>query len=146
MEELRNKQAYLTQKLKNNKKIKYNWHEAKVSFIEAVFARGNRRLGAALIEARRRGIRFDAWDEFFNYEQWLDIFKKLNINPEFYANREINKTEILPWDMIDIGVDQEFLKREYDKAKRAEPSENCREACLNCGANTLGGVNSCCRI
>ena len=144
MEELRAKQTYLMEKLRGNRKVRYNWHEAEVSFVEAVFARGDRRLSAALLEARRRGVRFDAWDEFFNYDQWLDIFEAVKLDPSFYANRFIGRDEILPWDMIDVGVSPAFLGREYDKAMRAEPSENCRESCMNCGANRLGGVRSCC--
>jgi radical SAM family uncharacterized protein len=144
METLREKQIYLADKLKVNRKIRYNWHEAKVSFIEAVFARGDRRLSAALVEAHRRGVKYDSWDEFFNYENWLDIFSATGIDPEFYANREIAANEILPWDMIDIGVSKSFLRREYESAMKSEPSKNCREGCMGCGANKLGGERSCC--
>lgn len=144
IEVLREKQAYLAEKLKHNRKVKYNWHEAKVSFLEAVFARGDRRLSAALIEARRRGVRFDSWDEFFNYEQWMEIFEAVGIDPSYYANREFGESEVLPWDMIDIGVSRSFLRREYDRAMRSEASTNCREGCLGCGANKLGGERSCC--
>ncbi|NLY68459.1 MAG: TIGR03960 family B12-binding radical SAM protein [Clostridiales bacterium] len=146
VETLREKQAYLADKLKGNRKVRYNWHEAKVSFLEAVFARGDRRLSAALIEARRRGVRFDSWDEFFDYDVWMDIFKTVGIDPSFYANREFGKNEVLPWDIFDIGVTKSFLHREYERAKRSEPSKNCREGCLGCGANRLGGERSCCPI
>jgi radical SAM family uncharacterized protein len=144
IETLREKQAYLAEKLKHNRKIRYNWHEAKTSFLEAVFARGDRRLSAALIDARRRGVRFDSWDEFFDYDNWMDIFASVGIDPSFYANREFGTDEILPWDMIDIGVSRSFLRREYERAQRSEPSINCREGCLGCGANKLGGERSCC--
>ncbi len=144
METLREKQAYLADKLKGNRKVRYNWHEAKVSFVEAVFARGDRRLSAALIEARRRGVKFDSWDEFFDYNGWLDIFASVGIDPAFYANREIGENEILPWDMIDAGVTKSFLRREYECALRSQPSKNCREGCMGCGANKLGGERSCC--
>ena len=141
---LREKQAYLAEKLKHNRKVRYNWHEAKVSFLEAVFARGNRRLSKALIEANRRGVRFDSWDELFDYEAWMDIFKTVGIDTAFYANREIGKDEVMPWDIFDIGVSKSFLRREYERAMRSEPSKNCREGCLGCGANRLGGERTCC--
>ncbi len=141
---LREKQAYLAEKLKHNRKVRYNWHEAKVSFLEAVFARGNRRLSKALIEANRRGVRFDSWNELFDYEAWMDIFKTVGIDTAFYANREIGKDEVMPWDIFDIGVSKSFLRREYERAMRSEPSKNCREGCLGCGANRLGGERTCC--
>lgn len=143
MESLCEKQKYLKEKIVN-RKIKYNYHDATVSRIEAVFARGDRRLCAALSEAHRRGMRFDSWEEFFSYEKWLDVFSVCGIDPSFYANRERSEDEILPWDNIDIGVTKEFLLRERHNAYAEKTTPNCREHCSGCGANTLGGERSCC--
>ncbi len=143
METLAEKQRYLTGKI-TDRKIKYNYHDARVSRIEAVFARGDRKLNAALAEAHRMGMRFDSWDEHFDYEKWLAVFAAVGIDPAFYANREFGEDEILPWDNIDIGVDKKFLLRERHRAHEAIPTKNCREACNGCGADKLGGERSCC--
>ena len=143
MEKLAEKQRYLTSKI-TDRKIKYNYHDARVSRIEAVFARGDRKLNAALAEAHRMGMRFDSWDEHFDYEKWLEVFASVGIDPSFYANREFGEDEILPWDNIDIGVDKKFLLRERHRAHEAIPTKNCREACNGCGADKLGGERSCC--
>ncbi|MFA6948229.1 MAG: TIGR03960 family B12-binding radical SAM protein [Eubacteriales bacterium] len=143
LEVLCDKQKYLGSKI-SDKKIRYNWHEAKVSRLEAVFARGNRRLAPALLEAHKRGVRFDSWDEFFDYDKWMEIFGDCGIDPAFYANREFGADEILPWDNIDIGVTKEFLRRERDKAYEHKTTPNCREQCSGCGANRLGGERTPC--
>lgn len=143
METLAEKQRYLTGKI-TDRKIKYNYHDARVSRIEAVFARGDRKLNAALAEAHRMGMRFDSWDEHFDYEKWLAVFAAVGIDPAFYANREFSEDEILPWDNIDIGVDKKFLLRERHRAHEAIPTKNCRETCNGCGADKLGGERSCC--
>ena len=143
METLAEKQRYLTGKI-TDRKIKYNYHDARVSRIEAVFARGDRKLNAALAEAHRMGMRFDSWDEHFDYEKWLEVFASVGIDPAFYANREFGEDEILPWDNIDIGVDKKFLLRERHRAHKAIPTKNCRETCNGCGADKLGGERSCC--
>ena len=143
METLAEKQSYLTGKI-TDRKIKYNYHDARVSRIEAVFARGDRKLNAALAEAHRMGMRFDSWDEHFDYEKWLEVFASVGIDPAFYANREFGEDEILPWDNIDIGVDKKFLLRERHRAHKAIPTKNCRETCNGCGADKLGGERSCC--
>ena len=103
-----------------------------------------RKLNAALAEAHRMGMRFDSWDEHFDYEKWLEVFASVGIDPSFYANREFGEDEILPWDNIDIGVDKKFLLRERHRAHEAIPTKNCREACNGCGADKLGGERSCC--
>ena len=115
-----------------------------MSRIEAVFARGDRRLSAALLEAHRMGIKFDGWDEFFDYDKWMEAFSGAGIDPSFYANRHFSVDEILPWEIIDCGVSREFFLRERAKAYRSETTPNCREHCSGCGANKLGGVRSCC--
>ena len=144
LELLREKQMYLAEKMSGWRKVRYNWHEAKVSRIEAVFARGNRKLCAALLEAHKRGLKFDAWDEFFDYDKWLEVFDAVGLDPSFYANREFGEDEILPWDIIDIGVKKEFLLRERHKAYRSETTPNCREKCSGCGADCMGGKKACC--
>nr|MBQ4318917.1 TIGR03960 family B12-binding radical SAM protein [Clostridia bacterium] len=128
----------------NDRKVRYNWHEAKVSHIEAVFARGDRKLGKALYEANKRGIKFDAWDETFSYDAWMDTFAAVGIDPSFYANREFGEDEILPWDVIDCGVTKKFLLDERHKAYEEATTENCRDKCSACGASKLGGCRGVC--
>ncbi len=135
-EELMDKQKFLSGQIKD-RRIRYNYHDAKVSFMEAVFARGDRRLSAALLEAMNRHVRFDAWEEFFDYDGWMDIFAACAIDPAFYANRTIPDEEILPWDMIDCGVTKEFLLRERHKAQEAATTPSCKEQCSGCGVNRL---------
>ncbi len=143
METLLEKQKYLTGKI-TDRRIKYNYHDARVSRIEAVFARGDRKLNAVLAEAHRQGMRFDSWDEHFDYNKWMEVFDTVGLDPAFYANREFAENEILPWDNIDIGVSKAFLLRERHRAYEAIPTKNCRESCNGCGADRLGGERSCC--
>ncbi len=143
METLLEKQKYLDDKI-HDRKIKYNYHDAKVSRIEAVFARGDRKLNRALAEAHKLGLRFDGWDEHFDYEKWMEAFERAGIDPSFYANREFGETELLPWDNIDVGVTKAFLLRERHRAYGEATTKNCRETCNGCGANHLGGERSCC--
>lgn len=122
------------------KRIKYNYHEAPVSILEGVFARGDRRLSDVLIKAHEKGIKFDSWGEFFSMEKWMECFKECNLDPAFYT-RERSFDEILPWDMIDVGVKKSFLIEEAKRAERAEVTPNCRQKCSACGANCFkGGV------
>lgn len=118
-----------------SKAISYNWHESPVSYIEAVFARGDRRVCDVLIRAYEKGARFDGWHEHFNYETWKEAFNECNVDPEFYAYRERSYEEILPWDFIDVGVTKEFLIRENEKAKNGDVTPDCREKCCDCGIN-----------
>jgi len=138
LEELCNKQKFLGEKI-TDRKIRYNWHEAKVSRLEAVFSKGDRRLSSAIAYAVKNGVRFDAWDEYFDYDRWMDIFEKCGIDPTFYANRRMEYDEILPWDVIDIGVSKKFLISESKKAYESATTPNCKEKCSSCGANKLGG-------
>ena len=128
-----------------DKKIRYNWHDAEVSFIEAVFARGDRRLSKALLLAAEENMMFDAWDEFFSFEKWTEIFERAGIDPTFYANRTFALDEWLPWDVIDCGVDKAYLKREYERAYQEKTTPSCAEHCNGCGANKLGGKTKWCR-
>ena len=137
LEELRDKQMFLGEKI-TDKRIRYNWHEAKVSRLEAVFSKGNRKLSKAICEAVKRGMKFDAWDEYFSYENWMDVFDYCQIDPDFYATRRLGYDEILPWDVIDIGVNKSFLISESKKAYENRTTPNCKEQCSGCGANKLG--------
>lgn len=143
LEEMLRKQAYVGSCVKD-RKVKYNHHDARTCVIEAVLARGDRRLSAALYEACRRGFRFDAWSEYFDYDKWMEVFAAAGIDPAFYANRRFGLDEVLPWDVIDCGVTKAFLRRERAKAFEGVTTPNCREKCAGCGANRLGGVRSCC--
>ena len=143
LETLLAKQEYLYQKI-TDRKIKYNHHDAQVSRVEAALARGDRRMSAALLEAHRLGMRFDAWSEFFSYENWLTAFEGAGLDMAFYANRRFGDDEVLPWEIIDCGVTREFFAREREKAYAAKTTKNCREQCSACGANKLGGERSWC--
>ena len=144
MEELRRKQTVLFEAVSKMKHVTYKWHDAKTSHLEGVFARGDRRLSAALLAAHKRGIKFDSWDEFFDYDAWMAVFEECGIDPAFYANRTYSEDEVLAWDIIDCGVTKEFLKRERKKAYAEITTPSCREQCSGCGANKLGGERSCC--
>jgi len=141
-EELLCKQEYLSSVI-TDRKIKYNYHDAKVSRLEAVFARGDRRLGAAILEAVRRGETFDAWTEYFNYDRWIEVLEDLGLDPYFYANRTIPDEEVLPWDVIDCGVTKQFLLRERHRAAEAVATMSCMETCSGCGANKMAPAENC---
>ena len=141
-EELERKQQILKEAV-TDRKIRYNYHDAKVSHLEAVFARGDRRLAAALEEACRRGVRFDSWEELFDFDAWTDIFAATGIDPSFYANRNIPDSETLPWDMIDCGVTKEFFLKERHKAYEEATTPSCREKCSACGVNRLVDKKFC---
>ena len=120
-----------------NKSIQYNWHEMETSYIEAVLARGDRRLGKLLETVWRKGGRLDSWSEYFSFERWMEAFAETGIDPDFYALRERPEDEILPWSMIDIGVHPEYLWREREQAYRSVITPDCRVQCMGCGANCL---------
>lgn len=141
-DQLLEKQRFLSSCI-TDRKIRYNYHDAKVSRIEAVFARGDRRLGAAILKAVETGEIFDAWTEYFSYERWLEIFEECGLDPSFYANRTIPDEEVLPWDVIDCGVTKEFLIRERHKAAEAIPTPACHEHCSGCGANSMAPAEEC---
>ena len=126
--------------LKNHlysKSIEYNYHGPDLSRLEAVFARGDRRLGAVIEEAVKNGARLDGWDEYFNYAKWFDAFEACGIDPDFYTVRGYGEDEILPWDTIDVGVTKKFLKLERHRAYEEKVTPDCREGCAGCGANCL---------
>lgn len=116
-----------------SRSINYNYHEQTTSFMEAVFARGDRRTCDVLIKAFEKGAKFDGWSEFFNIDIWKEAMEECNLDPDFYVYRERSYDEVLPWDFIDIGVNRKYLQIENEKAKRAELTKNCREGCTGCG-------------
>ena len=134
--------AFLTRKAVseqlNQKSIKYNWHEADASVLEGVLARGDRRLSKVLLKVYEKGCFYDAWSEYFHNEKWLEAFIECGLSMDFYTFRERSVDELLPWDFIDCGVAKEFLRREWEKAKGEEVSENCKEKCQGCGASRFG--------
>ncbi|MDR3122143.1 MAG: TIGR03960 family B12-binding radical SAM protein [Clostridiales bacterium] len=132
VETLARKQRYLRERLKI-KYVTFSWHDAKTSFLEAVFARGDRAVGDALYEAWRAGAKLDGWSEFFRYDIWTEAFKKAGVDPEHYANRRRETDEVLPWDALDYGVTKEYLLRERDRGYAGLLTRNCREACSGCG-------------
>ena len=123
----------------NRKSIKYNWHEADVTVLEGILARGDRRLGKAILAVYEKGAIFDAWSEFFDYQRWLDAFAECGIDSDFYTMRERTLDEVFPWDFIDTGVSKEFLKREWQNAMLEKVTPNCRMKCSGCGVNKFGG-------
>lgn len=123
----------------NQKSIKYNWHEASVSVLEGVFARGDRKLAKVILNAYNRGCLYDSWDETFDNDKWMQAFEEENVSIDFYTTRERELDEIFPWDFLDCGVTKEFLKREWLKAGWEEVSLNCKLKCQGCGANRFGG-------
>ena len=123
----------------NQKSIKYNWHEADISALEGVFARGDRKIAKVIEQAYRRGCIFDAWSEYFKNDIWMEAFEECGIDIAFYTTRKRGMDEIFPWDFIDCGVSKDFLKREWEKALTETVSPNCRSACQGCGANRFGG-------
>ena len=142
MEELKRKQSVLFEAVAKLKHVTYKWHDAKTSHLEGVFARGDRRLSKALLVAHEHGLKFDGWDEFFDYDAWMKVFAESGIDPAFYANRTYGEDEVLAWDIIDPGVTKAFLLREKKKAYEEIPTPSCREKCSGCGANILGDRKS----
>ncbi|MDH5065229.1 TIGR03960 family B12-binding radical SAM protein [Clostridium perfringens] len=118
-----------------SRSIVYNYHEQKTSYMEAVLARGDRKLCDVLIKAYEKGAKFDGWSEYFNFELWQEALAECNVDGDFYVYRQRSYDEILPWDFIDIGVTRKYLERENEKAKTGEPTQNCRKGCTGCGVN-----------
>lgn len=141
IETLREKQIYLKGKLRH-KNIKYSYHHTETSFLEGVFARGDRKLGEVLIKAWENGCKFDGWHDFFKYDQWIKAFEDCNIDPHFYASRKRSYEEMLPWDHIEIGITKQYLKKENERAQEAVLTHDCRTSCTGCGINQgfIGGV------
>ena len=123
----------------NRKSLKYNWHDAQVTVLEGVMARGDRQVGAVIEEAYRLGCLFDSWTESFRNDLWMEAFRNTDVDISFYNQRERGKDEIFPWDFIDIGVSRSFLYREWERALNETVTPNCREKCSGCGAAGFGG-------
>ena len=123
----------------NRKSLKYNWHDAQVTVLEGVMARGDRRIAPVIEEAYRLGCLFDSWTETFRNDLWMEAFENTNVDISFYNQRQRGKDEIFPWDFIDIGVSRSFLYREWERAMNETVTPNCREKCSGCGAAGFGG-------
>ena len=126
-----------------SKSIEYDYHAPDLSRLEAVFARGDRRVGPVIEKALELGARLDGWDEFFRYDIWLDAFRQCGVNPNYYTVRGFGEDEILPWDSIDVGLAKQFLLRERKRAYQAVVTPDCRQGCSGCGANCLLSEVSC---
>ena len=123
----------------NRKSIRYNWHEAYVTVIEGILARGDRRLCDAIVKVYEKGGYYDAWTEYFDYDRWIDSIKECGLDPDFYTMRERPLDEVFPWDFIDIGVTKQFMIREWETAHKETVTPNCRMRCSACGAKSYGG-------
>ena len=141
MEEYHRRVKLLRENMRG-RSISYNWHDPDTSFLEAVFARGDRRVADVIEHAWRAGARFDSWSEYFSFQRWLDAFERCGVDPHFYAGRERSRDEALPWDMISTGVRKDYLWREREQCYRAAVTPDCRRRCTACGADKLyeGGV------
>ena len=144
LESLEAKQKLLKESI-TDRRIRYTYHDAKVSRVEGILARGDRRLAKAIERVVENGAVFDAWDEYFDYDRWMDALRDEGIDPDFYTVRGYAEDEILPWDIIDAGVTKEYLLRERKKAYEAKTTPACSEHCNGCGANKLGGKNVWCK-
>jgi radical SAM family uncharacterized protein len=134
MEDVEAKIKVLRSAIKS-KAISYSWHETPVSYLEAVFARGDRRVCDVLVKAFEKGAKFDGWSEHFNFEIWMEALRESGVDGDFYAHRKREYSEILPWDFIDIGVNKAYLIEENEKARMAVVTPDCRLGCTNCGVN-----------
>ena len=137
------RRVHLLQANLHAKCVDYRYHESDLSRLEAVMARGDRRVGRALLEAHNLGCRLDGWDEYFDYEKWLEAFRRAGLDPDFYTTRGYGVDEILPWQTIDVGVTTNFLLREREKALRSESTPDCRTHCNGCGARRLSERGLC---
>ena len=120
------------------KQLKYQYHDVKLSFLEGVIARGDRKVSKAIYRAWQLGCKFDGWNDLFQYDKWIQAFEETGIDPAFYANRKRSYDEILPWEHISVGVSKQFLINEREKAMREEVTPNCRQECSHCGAKCFG--------
>lgn len=136
------KQQYLKEKLRH-RNITYNYHDNKTSFLEAVIARGDRRIAQVIYEAYKNGCKFDSWGEHFKYDEWIKAFEKVGIDPSQFANKETDIHAPLPWDHLSCGVSKRFLQRELDLAYKEVESGDCRLGCIACGINQGLGKGLC---
>ncbi len=139
-DEVVRRQQLLRQALSRLKGVDFKYHAPDISYIEAVFARGDRRMGEALERAWRLGCRMDGWSDQFKYDMWLKAFEDTGIDPDFYATRPRSTDEVFPWDHLDCGVTKQYLLREWEKAQRAECTPDCRKGCTGCGMKRYEGA------
>lgn len=140
VEEIKHKQKVLLDSIRSRKRISVSWHNYRVSILEAVLAKGDRRLCETVYEAWKAGCKFDGWDELYKYDTWVEVFDRLGVDVDFYAHRERLYDEVMPWQHLDYFVSREFLVRENKKAHAAEATPNCREKCSGCGLSmAIGG-------
>jgi len=139
IEQFKEKQKHLC-RIMHIKGVEFNWHEPQVSFLEAVFARGDRRTADALEAAWKLGCRFDGWTDQFKFDKWMEAFEATGVDPKFYANRRREKDELLPWAFIDAGVTQQFLWRERERAVNEQATPDCRKGCQGCGLKRFEGA------
>ncbi len=137
-EELKEKQEYLLEST-TTKKVRVSFHKTPTSLMEAVLARGDRRIASVIETAWKKGCKFDSWDDQFDFDKWVEAFADNNLQPEFYANRKRSFDEVLPWDHMDYGISKSFLIKENEKAMKAQTTPHCREKCAGCGTNKLNG-------
>ncbi len=123
----------------NHKSIRYHWHEADVTVLEGLLARGDRKVGAAILAAYKNGALYDAWSETFDRKKWQQAFEETGLDIDFYTTRKRSTDEILPWDFIDIGVSKKHMIKEWERAQNGEVTPNCKEKCAGCGAAVFGG-------
>lgn len=138
MEQLVEKQKHLMENV-HTRKIQVSWHQSRTSFLEGVFARGDRKLCNVIASAWRKGCKFDGWDEYFLFDKWMEAFEENGIDPAFYSNRRRAFSEILPWDHLDYGIRKAFLEEENKKAHESVTTPHCRQKCAACGAAKLNG-------
>ena len=142
MEEYQRRVKLLREHMRG-RSIKYNWHDSQTSFLEAVFARGDRKVADVIEYAWRHGAKFDAWSEGFDFDRWLEAFRACGVDPAFYANRTRDKDELFPWDVTSVGVSRAFLWRERERAYEAVITPDCRAKCSGCGANKFCPGGKC---
>ncbi|MDE5859378.1 MAG: TIGR03960 family B12-binding radical SAM protein, partial [Oscillospiraceae bacterium] len=139
-EEIRRRQKLLLSSIRSKKRVTVSWHNYKVSILEAVLAKGDRRLGEAIYEAWRCGCKFDGWDEYYKYDVWAEVFERLGVDTGFYANRRRSYDEVMPWQHLDYFVSRDFLVSENKKAHGAVTTPDCRQKCSGCGlSKAMGG-------
>ena len=137
--QINEKQEHLRDVLKI-KGVNFNWHAPHLSFLEACFSRGDRRIGRVLKRAWERGCMLDGWNDQFKFDEWMAAFADCGLDPAFYANRVREKDELMPWDFLDCGITKEFLWREKEKSDRAETTRDCRQGCNACGIQRIKGL------
>lgn len=138
MDTLLSKQRFLKDALRGIKGVRFNWHDARLSMLEAVLARGDRRLASVIERAHDLGCRFDSWKETFDFAKWAQAFNDTGIDPAFYTERQRSEDEVLPWDIISSGVSKAYLWREKKAAEKQMTTPDCREKCTGCGLKKAG--------